>query len=503
MKYPDNWTKSHFLIALRAGILPMALTTFLWLTSSNAITAIQFLIALALLMIPWVSYLGWRRRLNDELPVFAMISFMYWLYYVMALFWGDLIIHVARTPLGHPASSDALTLAMSMCLLGICCLWLGVKVRLAHLIAPRKLVEVSVDLRRRNYLRGVLIVSVVLSLIEPSAYLLGEGGRQIVSISLSFIPLLAFTILLRLYLKGEASQMDKILILGFLVTRLVGGLSSGWLGAAASIMIICAATYLAERRRVPGTAVIAVMVFTLFFQVGKNEFRHVYWTQKTEASQLDRVSFWVDTSLEKWSTALSDPSGDDVKRLVNQSISRVSLLTQSAHVLEQTPNVVPYQYGKMYSYLLVTLIPRFVWPAKPSVNEANQFYQIAYGVTAEQDINKVAIGVGVLTEAFISFGWLGVIGMMFLMGIFFDLYQRTLLQKTSGLFMSSLGIALLPQMLGIESQMAAYLGGIVQQVLFSLFILLPIIRLNKSRKRVHLATSTARSELRAEGIQRF
>lgn len=502
MKYRVNNTKPHLLTALRAGILPISATTFFWLTSSNPVTPIQFLLAFALLLIPWTSYLNWRRKLNDELPVFAMISFMYWLYYAVSLFWGDLIIHVARTVLGHQASSEALTLALAMSLVGICCLWLGAKTRLANLIAPRRNVEVSVDLKRRNYLRGVLIASVVLSLVEPSAYLLGEGGRQIVSISLSFIPLLAFTILLRLYLKGEASQIDKVLILGFLVTRLVGGLSSGWLGAAAAIMIISAATYLAERRRVPRAAVIAVMVFTLFFQVGKNEFRQVYWTQKTEASQWDRVTFWVDTSLEKWSTAISDPSGDDLKHLVNQSISRVSLLTQSAHVLEQTPSVVPHQYGRMYSYLLVTLIPRFVWPNKPSVNEANQFYQITYGVTAEQDINKVAIGVGVLTEAFISFGWLGVIGIMFLMGIFFDFYQRTLLQKNSGLFMSSLGIALLPQMLGIESQMAAYLGGIVQQVLFSLFVLLPIIRLKKSKRAVRLVSASGQPQLSPENIQR-
>ncbi|HEY9502664.1 MAG TPA: hypothetical protein VIR01_13610, partial [Pyrinomonadaceae bacterium] len=116
-----------------------------------------------------------------------------------------------------------------------------------------------------------------------------------------------------------------------------------------------------------------------------------------------------------------------------------------------------------------------------SVSEANRFYQVAYGLTAEEDLNNVAIGVGILTESFISFGWLGVIGIMFLVGIFFDFYQAAFLSKTSGVLMTSLGIALLPQMLGIESQMATYIGGIVQQVGLSLLVFLPIIKWRRAR----------------------
>ncbi len=497
MKQVSGETKHHFLVTLRTGLTVLLFTSGLWLTSSNQITALQFLLSYVLLLIPWVSYLDWRRRKRNGLPVFAMISVMYWLYYALPLFWGDLMIREARTVFGRQASPAMLSLALTMSLVGVCCLWVGTKANFINRIVPGRWTQFDLDGRRRNYLRAVLVGSVILSIVEPSAYLLGEGGRQIIIISLSFVPLVAFTILFRRYLKGEASQLDKVLVFAFLLTRLVSGLSSGWLGAAASIMIICAASYLAERQRLPRIAMMAVIVFTLFFQVGKNEFRIVYWTDEIKASHLDRVSFWVDTSLEKWSNAIADPSGENLRPLLNQSLSRVSLLTQSANVLDQTPHVVPYQYGRLYSFLLVTFIPRFVWHDKPSVNEANQFYQIAYGVTAEEDIGKVSIGVGVLTEAFISFGWFGVVGIMFLLGVFFGFYQQSLLGKSSGLLMSSLGIALLPQMLGIESQMAAYLGGIVQQVLFSLLVLLPIIRLSKFRRTI-IPPNAGRRELRTE-----
>jgi hypothetical protein len=194
------------------------------------------------------------------------------------------------------------------------------------------------------------------------------------------------------------------------------------------------------------------------------------------------VTFWVQNSFDKWNEALSDSSGESFRRALNPSVSRISLLNQSANVIEQTPSVVPYQYGWLYSYMAITWIPRFVWPDKPSMSEANQYYQVAYGLTTEEDINKVAISVGLLTEGFINFGWAGVVGIMFLTGIFFDFYQRTFLASTSGALMTAVGVILIPQFLAVESQMAQYLGGIVQQVVVTLLVMLPIISLHGSQR---------------------
>ena len=198
---------------------------------------------------------------------------------------------------------------------------------------------------------------------------------------------------------------------------------------------------------------------------------------------MERVAFWAQNSFDKWNEALSDSSGEAFRRALNPSVSRVSLLNQSANVVEQTPSVVPYQYGSLYSYMFVTWIPRFIWPDKPSVSEANQYYQVAYGLTSEDDLGKVSISVGLLTEGFMNFGWPGVVGIMFLAGIFFDFYQRTFLSTTSGALMTAIGVILLPQFLAVESQMAQYVGGIVQEVLVTLVVMLPIIRIQGLRSR--------------------
>jgi hypothetical protein len=302
---------------------------------------------------------------------------------------------------------------------------------------------------------------------------------------ISVIPLLAFAILFRNFIRGQCDMRDKILVFGFLIVRLVGGLSSGWLGVSASILFICGAIYLMERHRIPRWALVFVVLFTLFFQVGKDDFRKTYWqgAQQEQGGKVERVTFWAQNSFDKWNEALSDSSGDSFRRALNPSVTRISLLNQTANVVELTPAVVPYQYGWLYSYMAITWIPRVIWPDKPSMSEANQYYQVAYGLTTEDELAKVAISVGILTEGFINFGWAGVIGVMFLAGIFFDFYQKTFLSKTSGALMTGIGVILLPQFLAVESQMAQYVGGIVQEVVVTLIVMLPIIKIRGLRSR--------------------
>jgi hypothetical protein len=390
---------------------------------------------------------------------------------------------------GHELTQSTVTLALLMALLGVCSLWLGMRSGTARLIVPRARLSLELTHSRLNYIRAVLIVGSLLSLSDTPAQLAGEGGRQLVSIMVSVIPILAFAILFRNFIRGQSNVADNVLIFGFLIVRLVGGLSSGWLGVSASILVICGAIYLMELRRVPRWALVFVVLFTLFFQVGKDDFRKTYWqggdigTQQEQGSRVERVTFWAQNSFEKWNEALSDSSGEAFRRALNPSVSRISLLNQSANVIDLTPSVVPYQYGWLYSYIAITWIPRFVWPDKPSVSEANQYYQVAYGLSTEDDLSRVSISVGLLTEGFMNFGWAGVIGIMFLAGIFFDFYQKTFLSKSSGALMTGIGVILLPQFLSVESQMAQYVGGIVQEVAVTLIVMLPIIRIQGLRSR--------------------
>jgi len=61
------------------------------------------------------------------------------------------------------------------------------------------------------------------------------------------------------------------------------------------------------------------------------------------------------------------------------------------------------------------------------------------------------------------------------LGIFFDYFQHAFLARDSGWVFNAIGIALIPNFLAIESQLAQYLAGILQCVVVALFVLWPVL----------------------------
>ena len=104
--------------------------------------------------------------------------------------------------------------------------------------------------------------------------------------------------------------------------------------------------------------------------------------------------------------------------------------------------------------MLITFIPRYFWPGKLSVNDANRWYQVNYGLTKPNDLTSVSIAVGTVAESYINFGWLGPFVVIVPLGIFLGTFERIFLHANSGLLFASLGAVLVPQLIGIESQMA-------------------------------------------------
>jgi hypothetical protein len=66
---------------------------------------------------------------------------------------------------------------------------------------------------------------------------------------------------------------------------------------------------------------------------------------------------------------------------------------------------------------------------------------------------------------------------IFCVGIFLGLFGKIFLRPGSGLLMTSIGLALLPQLLQVESQLAQYIGGLGQQVVVALIALAPMFDL--------------------------
>jgi hypothetical protein len=470
-------------------LVPAAIILLLWAISANRISFVEGFAAYLLLLFAWWSYWHWQRTRSPGMPVFALASLYYWIYFALELFLGGRSAPDWRH-WGRQLSEAAITETMLLVLFGVCFFWLGMRSKLGRAMTPKRLPDIPRSRSAVMYVQGIAALGVLLTRYQDLPNALG-AAVQLMRIFESTVTMAAVAILFRWVLDGKAGTTEKAILVGILVLRAFLGITTGWLGSILIVATIGAMIYLQKYHKLPIAALLCVVFCGMFFQAGKTAFRGAFWRGNREAGSMEKAQFWVDASLQQWEQAYNDPSGAALRNLLTFELSRASLLNQAANVLEQTPTIVPYQYGRLYSYALVTLIPRFLWPDKPSMNEANQFYQVAYGVTAERDLGAVSISVGMLTEGYINFNWFGTAMVMFLMGVLLDFWNRTFLGGRSMLLMG-VGIVLLNVILSVESNLAQALSGIIQQVFFTVVVFIPVIRWRRSAS---IGSAVADSEI--------
>src|SRR5437879_5560223 len=79
----------------------------------NEIWLTQVFAAFLLLCVPWGAFVVWRRQAQHEVPLSAIVSSAYWLYFAVPLFWGNRTVYNQRP--GHIVVSDeSITLAAIM-----------------------------------------------------------------------------------------------------------------------------------------------------------------------------------------------------------------------------------------------------------------------------------------------------------------------------------------------------------------------------------------------------
>jgi hypothetical protein len=452
--------------------LPAFLTAVLVYLSSNELSLTQDGLAFILCCIPWVAYRRWLRGDRNSIPLFALLAAMFWLSYAVPLFWAQ---HVVTGVFGRRTLTEsAITEGLLLATFGVVCIWLGMRLAQVSHWLPEITRDVSSNPSRLNYLRAVFIFGALVKIFVPITAL-GMGGRQLVSNFENIVPVVAFAIFARHYLRGTLRASDKIFVIGYTVIAVIVGMASGWLGSAVNLGLVSVVIYTYEKRRFPIAAVLAVVPVLLFFQPAKGLFRERYWVRESNDTSTERVSYWVDNSWRLWSDALDDRDNERLRELSNSTLSRFDLLRQTAHVIEFTPGRVPYQYGSLYSYVAVTLIPRYFWPNKPSVNDANRWYQVNYGLTDPRDLNTVSIAVGTVAESYMNFGWFGPILVIVPLGFFLGSFERIFLHSNSGVLFSCLGAVLVPHIIGIEAQMAQYIAGLAQQIALVLLVLIPTL----------------------------
>ena len=447
----------RYLLWLAGAVLLVTLSRI----SDQNITSAEFVYAGVLLAMSIQAYISWSQARNIRIPVWALVCAAHFVFYGVAIF-GALRNSPSAFDHGRELSDSVLSTAMLVGILGLLSMGAG-RMAVMHLAGHKdfRLSLLAKSTPTPARIQVLLMIGTVVNVFGVPFF--GTVVWNISVIAFRALPLAAFLWLVLVRRSRKLSQLDFLLAIAFLSTRMISGATfNASLGTIVVPLLLIGVADVSLRRKLPWPMITVVACLILFLQPGKGTIRHEMSRGKVGTGIMDPVVRWFDVSVSEWEDVFAGQASLD-KQLSTTS-SRSSLLTMTGVILEKTPEIVPYQLGTIYPLLIKNLIPRVLWPEKPSANFANRFFQVEYGLTEKSNLDSVSMACGFEAEGYMNFGWVGILGVGLIVGSVLGIYELAFFSVGSSLTTIAVGLALLPGFLTIESQLVQYLGGILQLV---------------------------------------
>ena len=282
--------------------------------------------------------------------------------------------------------------------------------------------------------------------------------QQVPSIGHFFQPLgwLAMGLLYLSWLQGRLPRTDALVFFGLaLPLELLGRLASGALYEFFVVIVFLSLVYWQARRRVPWAVLAAAALFFVLLNDVKFEYRG-----RVSLAELETRDVWakVATLADVVTERYGDPQSGPADAAVS-TVNRIGHIVVLAYVVETTPDTVPYWGGETYTFLLASVIPRFLWPEKPEAGFGNEFGR-RYGFLHPRNFDTT-INVPWLAEFYMNFGTAGVMVGMTLVGAGFRFLVQKLSRTASSPAEYVLGLSLVFQLFYAESNLALMWGGLL------------------------------------------
>jgi hypothetical protein len=479
-------TKKHWLFSRvnhSGGVVKLyfgaSVTTLLvvpLILSGYEYSGLQTFLGLLLLVIcvyPSARYFSRREAGLPTMPVFALA---YAMQFSFPVFTHDNTFLLLGGEVKYLAESDVLA-ALVLAITGILALQAGYY--WFQQSSHRKVVPVAhLPLRKSKALFYCVLVGVFLPLLFTFKGIIPEEFQQPLS---SILRLLQNQVLVVIGILGwivygrKDSKFYTLWLYALVIIAAMRGISSGSLEEAlVPIGVLFVVNWL-YTRRIPVWPILATAALVVFLSPVKSDDRERAWLgedpELAEQSSLTKGTLWIEQATEYWKDTLG--GSRDLAEATSSATGRADFIHQVAHIYSMTPEVIPYQYGKTYSFFTVAFIPRLLWPDKPTAGSANGFYAVTYGVSTEEGAKTTTFGASILGEAFMNFGWAGVVFVMLLQGILIGVMQHSFGGFESGPGGQAVFLAFFVYFLnGIGSSAEIMFGGILQNLLCGYFMLL-------------------------------
>jgi hypothetical protein len=163
--------------------------------------------------------------------------------------------------------------------------------------------------------------------------------------------------------------------------------------------------YFSSARRVPLALCAAAIAVFAVLHAGKHQMRDKYWGEYGQDVAVMQVpayySEWISYGL---AGTLHPGENDEPSAKHSSLLERASLFQLVCYALDTVPDRTPYLMGDTYSYVFPQVIPRFLWPDKPSPNDSVKILSIRLGVLSADQAETTSIGYGLITEAYANYG---------------------------------------------------------------------------------------------------
>lgn len=430
-------------------------------------------ISLSICLFPTARYFA---RHESGVPVISVLCLAYALQFAIPIFSNQPEIRLAYGEVKYLEDTNVVG-ALLLSIVGISALQIGYYALQSGKLA-KSIRVVDLHLNEKKAVIYCVLVGILLPIILSLRAVLSE--QQYVQFSAIFTllqnqQLVVIGILGWLVYSGRGSKWYRLLlyfVVGITVWR---GLSSAFLEQAIIPLAILFVTKWLYGRRISVLSVGFVIVLILFLSPVKASVRQALWFDSASVnvdsdSISDKAFLWIDQASQYWIETLNGER--NITDATSDAASRADLIHQFAHIYSVTPDIVPFQYGRTYSYFAVALIPRVIWPEKPQAGGANNFFSVTYGITTEEGAKRTTFGVSLLGEGYINFGGVGVFLIMAVQGIVLKLLQHIFGGTKSGVGGQAIFLAFFVFFLnGVGTSAEILFGNIFQNLLCSCLLL--------------------------------
>ena len=337
--------------------------------------------------------------------------------------------HPLLSPGDGPLFRALATVGVSML-----CIWLGS--RLAEPIfraRPQPLSQLWARVRPQRMIVAVAVGALARLVLLVTGNLgyqgYGKGGdltgyANWLATASDLLPFAAGLFLLDWFTTRRRASLHAMLILS--VSEVATSIIAGVKGLVLSLVVFLAVVAIrAGRRPSLRVAVTAAVVFLVVIGPAVETFRH----QVQQSGAPKSISQRITAPLSLVGGNSGGALGAAKASYHNAVYEERNLLVDIALIQSRTPSVFPYQHGRRWMQApLVAAVPRAVWSGKPSLSNGVEIAVRYGGAPAGGGTSMPATMVG---DAWIQFGWLGVIAASFALGAVYRLIYTWVVRRGS------------------------------------------------------------------------